>query len=424
MKKVLIITQYFKQSQMVGSIRLQGLAKYLPVHGWKPTILTVESSSALEPTCRIVETPFEDSTTKWKRRLGMSEERTAKEQLGQSTAKDKNSPTDLAIKLWEAVFAYPDTSIGWLLPGSTVGDKLLHEEHFDAILSSSGPVTTHLIAHKIREKNGVPWVADLRDLWTQNHYYQHWWPRRLREERLERRTLSTADALTTVSLPLADRLAELHEGKTIISIPNGFDPSNLNPGTPTTKEFSIIHAGNMFQGRRDPEPLLRAIRELVSEGIMNEGDVVIDFYGANEDWLVKDIQRHGFQDRVRMHGKVPRGVIVERERESQILLLLMWNHPEERGYYTGKLFEYLAARRPILSFQGVDGGVTGDLLRQTQAGVEATSYKELKEQIRTLYLEYKASGALAYHGIDSQIERYSHNEMAKNFSHLLNDLSG
>jgi glycosyltransferase involved in cell wall biosynthesis len=327
LKKILIVTQFFNQNELVGSIRLQGLAKFLPEFGWEPTILTVKTASPGKQICRIIETPFETTETKWKRRLGFDTKATLKEQFNLSTYKDKRNLADLALRFSDEVFAYPDHAIGWLSSAVRQGNLLLQKEHFDAILSSSSPVTAHLIAHQIKRKHGIPWVADLRDLWTQNHYIQHWWFRRIREKSLEINTLSSANVLTTVSELLAQKLGELHQGKFIIVIPNGYDPDIMNHGTPLTREFSIAYVGKIYKGRMDPEPFLRAIRELITEDLMDEKDIVVDFFGPDQGWLNKDIEGYDLQGIVRVHGIVPREEALRKERESQMLLLLLGKNP-------------------------------------------------------------------------------------------------
>ena len=420
MKRVLIVTHYFKRQEDVGAIRLRGLAKHLPEWGWEPTVLTSASPSGGDQPCRVVETPFEDLTQKWKRRVGLNAGSTVKDQFGLRTLKNGSTAADRLMKVWEELFSYPDNFISWYDGAVARGAELCREERFDAILSSSRPVTAHLIAHEIKKRTGLPWIADLRDLWTQNNYASHWWLRRVREKRLELRILSTADALTTVSEPLARDLEELHRHRPVVSIPNGFDPDLVNPGLPLNDRFHVVYAGVLYRGRRDPEPLFRAVRELMDEGKMDGGEVLIDLFGDQDGWLSEDVARHGLEGIVRLRGMVPRDEVIDNERRAQVLLLLMWNTPQEAGTYSGKVFEYLAARRPILSWGGGGGVVTG-LLERTGAGIDASTYDALKEELFRLYSEHRSHGSVAYRGRWPEIERFSHREMAGRFSAVLDD---
>jgi glycosyltransferase involved in cell wall biosynthesis len=221
---------------------------------------------------------------------------------------------------------------------------------------------------------------------------------------------------------MVHRLSELHGDKERYTIPNGYDPDIVNKGTALRKEFNIVYAGVLYKGRRDPEPLFRAVQELIAEGLVDGKDMVLDFYGDNDGWLNNDIARYALQGIARAHGVIPREDVLMRERESQLLLLLMWNNPEERGNYTGKVFEYLAAQRPILSLGGKEGVVV-ELLKSSGTGVNVTDHDEVKKQIMEFYSEYKTHGAVGYHGDMSVIGQFSHKEMARKFSKVLEKIT-
>jgi len=423
-KRVLVITYYFPPRPSIASLRLRGLAKYLPEYGWEATILTAALPGEPEPRFTVVQTPYPgDATACWKRKLGLSPNKGLQEQIGipRSIRESKASFTTRVINLAKAIIAYPDDQKGWYPFAVSAGHDLLNKERFDALLSSSGPVTCHLIARELKKRHGIPWIADLRDLWTQNHYYPYGPIRRLFERRLEVKTLSAADALVTVSEPLAEKLRLLHRDKPVIAIPNGYDPDEV-ASAPLTKEFTITYTGQLYQGKRDPTPLFRAIAELISEGRLDRRAVKVRFYGATEYWLEKEIRRFGLEDVVSLNPRVPRKIALEKQRESQILLLLNWDDPGEIGVYTGKVFEYLAARRPILAVGGPRGVVT-ELLEETGAGVHALGYEQLKHILLEFWEQYTTHGYVPYRGSEERIAKYSHREMARRFAELLDSLT-
>lgn len=426
MKKVLIITYHFSQSSTIAAIRLRGLANYLYEFGWEPTILTAKFPNVSEPRTdmrvRVIETPYEDLLITWKRRLGLKTDKTLKEQFELPTYKDKNTIADFILNCWTEIFAYPDGEKGWYKFAVDASNKLLQEEKFDVIISSSSPVTSHLIAKELKLKYNIPWIADLRDLWTQNHYYRHSTLRKHIERRLEVRTLSAADALTTVSQPLAENLKELHKGKDAYVIPNGFDPAEIVMESHLSDKFRIVYTGYLYKGKRDPELLFKAIQKLIAEGIIEPDEVVIDFYGYEEGWLERDVERYGLQDIVNVHGLIPREEALKKQRKAQILLLLTWNDPMEKGVYTGKVFDYLAARRPILSW-GISSGVVEALLKETNAGVHTSSQEELERALKQFHSEFKLKGRVSYCGINAKIERYSQREMARKFAGVLDRIA-
>lgn len=426
MKKVLIANLFH------ASPRIPGLAKYLPEFGWEPIILTpklLESSNSSNTKFRIIQTPYRDVIRSLARAIGFKTEKGIKNQikkkLGVPTYKNKKTLVDFILLFIQEIIAYPDFQKGWYRYAIKAGNKLLQQEKIDAIISSSPPVTCHLIAKELKMRHKTPWIADLRDLWTQNHNYQYSPFRKFIERKLEVKTLAVADALVTVSQPLAEKLKKLHKGEKIYVITNGFDPDEKSINNLLSNKFLIVYTGTIYRGKQDPEPLFKALRDLLLEGVVNRGDVKIEFYGnySQEDWLREDIEKYGLQDIVEVDDPVPREEALRKQRESQLLLLLTWNNPNEKGLYTGKLFEYLAARRPILAI-GVSDGVVEELLRKTNAGVHAKSVEEIKRVLKKFYQEFKVKGRVEYRGIDSEIDRYSQKEMARKFAEALDTLTG
>lgn len=415
----MIVAQRFHDQEKIGAIRVQGLAKYLSEFGWEPVILTSKSSSRNTTSMEIIETNYETNRARWKRRFGLTPNMAFKDEFDLKTYKDKKTVVDYFIQGCETLLNYPDESSSWAKDAFGCGNSYLNNNSVDAIISSAHPLTCHLIAKRLCQEHQIPWIADFRDLWTQNHYYNHPWFRKVIERRLEVKTLKHASALTTVSQPLAETLAQIHKHASIYTIPNGFDPENTAPlDYPLSTKFCITYTGSLYFGKRDPEPLFEAIRGLILEGKIDPSDVVIRFYGYNEGWLQHEIEKYKLTDIARIYSPISREESIHRQRESQILLLLTWNNPAEIGVYTGKIFDYLSAKRPILSL-GYPKGVVPDLLAKTNAGVHLTSHDQIKEQIFKWYRSFKQSGAVEYEGIANEINLYSQREMAQKFARIL-----
>ena len=314
---------------------------------------------------------------------------------------------------------YPDSEKGWKPFAVKAGDELLQNEDVDAMISSSSPVTCHLIARELKEKHGIPWIADFRDLWTQNHNYPYSRLRRLFEKKLELKTLSTADTLVTASSPITEKMKKLHKGKSIHTITNGFDPDKMSNGKANlTSKFTITYTGQIYP-KQDPSKLLVALKDLISERAIDTNDVNVRFYGPENDLLARKLEEYGLSAIVSQCGIVPREISFEKQRESRLLLLLKWEDPQERGIYTGKIFEYLAAKRPILATGGTDD-VVKELLKETNAGIDAQTVEDIKNALRRLYAEYKLSGKITYQGTSEKVNRYSYREITEKFSEVLN----
>ncbi|MFH1031502.1 MAG: glycosyltransferase [Chloroflexota bacterium] len=327
---------------------------------------------------------------------------------------------DFFFTLAGAIVNYPCPDKNWKPFAIRAGDELLRQEKIDAIISSSPPVTSHLIASELRRRYKIPWIADLRDLWSQNHNYSYGPLRKAFDRRLERKIFSATDALITVSQQWAEKLEALHKGKMICTITHGFDPKEINiPPVQLTPKFTITYTGSIYTGKQDPTKLLVALNALISDGVMQPGDIEVSFYGSKVDWLDNEIERRGLSRIAKQYGGVPREVALQKQRQSQLLLLLDWDSKEETGVYTGKIYEYLAARRPILAIGGSINSVVHTLLIETKAGVHAPSVDDIKNILRNLYLEYKAKGEAVYQGIDAEVNKYSHREMARKFADIL-----
>ena len=420
MKKVLIIAHLRHASP-----RIPGLAKYLYEFGWQPIILTAPVSEKPDLLCRVIETGSHDSLGFLKRlfRLDPSEDlrREVKTRLGVTS---KKSVVDFFLTLSGAIINYPDSEKGWKPFAVKAGSEILQNEDIDAIISSSSPVTSHLIAKELKIKHKIPWVADFRDLWTQNHNYGYGPLRKRVDRRLELKTLLLADALITVSQPWAEKLRALHRKETVYTITNGFDPTEMNtPPAKLTTKFTITYTGIIWQRKHDPSNFFVALHDLIADGTMDTNDMKVRFYGPRESWLESEIEQYGLSSIVKQPGVVPRQTALEKQRESQVLLVLSWNNPREKGVHSGKVFEYLAAKRPILAIGGSDD-VLKDLLDETKAGMHAPTVEAIKNVLKELYQEYNLKGKIAYKGRELKINKYSYREMARKFAEILDNITG
>jgi len=390
--------------------------------------LTAALPSRPDPQFEVRETQHRDSPALgWGKRLfKLDPEQNLMAQIAQLKKKlrikSERSPLDLLLASIGEITAYPDPQKGWRAYAVEAGADILRQQDIKAIISTSPPVTSHIIAKRLRDEFKIPWVADFRDLWTQNYYYPYSPLRRIIERRLELKTLSAADALVTVSQPAVDDLHSLHRQKPVHSIPNGFDPAEVNT-TPAklTDKFTITYTGNLYPGKQSPEPLFAALRDLITEESMDASDIEVRFYGPEAGWIDKQAERYGLTGIVRQFGVVPREIALNKQRESQLLLLLKWNDPKQRGAYSAKIFEYLAARRPILAV-GDFHDVVDKLLDETKAGVSGQTGEEIKAVLLRLYQEYKSTGAASYSGDEAEINKYSHREMAKKFVSILDSI--
>ena len=424
MKKALIIADLF-----YASPRIPGLVKYLPKFGWQPIILTTPfghrpeerlgPSNYFRKNHRVIET-F-GYTSKRRIRSSVKKPLVPKKQL------EFVRPLLRFLKLrYKELFRYPDLEKGWKPVAVKVADELLQSEDIDAMISSSSPVTTHIITKELKEKHNIPWIADFRDLWTQNHNYPYTILRKMFEKRLELKTLSTADALVTVSPLWTEKLSTLHKKNRVFTITNGFDPEKMSARAEEKADlkskFTIIYTGQIYTGKQDPSKLLSALKNLISNRTINPQDIEVRFYGRDDELLSKKIKEYGLSAVVKQYGIISRETSFEKQRESQVLLLLNWEDPQEKGVIPGKVFEYLAAQKPILATGGFGNDVIEALLNETNSGTYCSTIEDIKNALKKYCSEYKLVGKVAYNGNLERINKYSYREMAKKFAEILDSL--
>jgi len=414
-KKILLICAFHPDSATIASNRLRGLAKYLPRFGYEVTIFANEKSPA-HSQYNIVSA---QSTMEMLPSSVKLREKIIHRFIDRFQRFISDGQRD---RLFDSLFSYPDFLREWYYAGPPIARKLMQMENFAAVVSSAPPHTAHLIAHQLKKEFRVPWIADLRDLWTQNHYYKRYWWRKIIDRHLEKKTFRSADCLVTVSKPLAEKLEDSHPHRPVRVITNGFDPDEMNLAKlRPTKFLTILHTGILYDDRRNPEPLFRTIADLISEKTIDPQKIRIKFYGPNNDNVTNLITKYRLQHIVQQKAMIPRSQILLRQREAQILLLLRWANPAEKGVYTGKIFEYLAAQRPILAIGG-SPGVVEELLNSTKAGYSPQSDTELKTLLRRWYREFETTGMVRYHGQQELMEPFSQIQMAKKFAETLDQL--
>ena len=419
MPRLLLITFHYPPRPTIGSLRPGALAKYLPQFGWEVLVVTPQVPVGPRPPAAVVETPYQDRLEKWKTRIGLDPHRALHAQLKLSVSdKPRNKRTHTrVIERVKSALAYPDLTMGWT-PFAIEAIKKI-DVPIDAILSTAPPITTHVIANEARKILKCPWIADFRDLWAKNLDNPNGALLRMFDRRLEKRWLSTADALVTVSRPWADRLQESYPDKPVHVITNGFDPDDFaGCSVRRSSYFSISYTGQLYAGRRDPTALFEVAHELIEEKIIERDRMRIRFYGPIEPWVEPLIERYDLRGVVEVQGSIERSAALERQQESQILLLLGWANPQENGQHTGKLFEYFGSRRPILAVGGVAGVLT-EVLEETGAGVHALSKAQLRQFLIESYQEFRERGEVRFRGDESVLMKYTHQAMARNFAALL-----
>lgn len=397
--RLLLVSYFFPPYNTIGAVRVGKTAKYLSRWGHDVRVLTADEQP-LQPTLpveldpsQVIRTPWLNVNAPVEWAMGGRAKIAAQ---GLSAGVGRRSLLGRLGQWYKTLVNFPDGQIGWRPHAVRAGTKLLKQWRPDLILASALPPTSLVVAERLSRSFGVPWVAELRDLWVdEGGYSQPWW-RRVIEQRWERRLLSTAAGLVTVSEPLAEHLRNKYAKPTAVVV-NGFDPADFqqaaaldfrDPRQLNTQQLRIAYTGMIYAGRRDPTPLFQALQQL---GSAAQG-VRVDFYGRYLQPVVERSRSLGVTDQVFVHDSIGYHESLRLQQQSDVLLLLIDGDPRQQGVFTGKLFEYLGARRPILAL-GPRENVAARLILDRRAGVVLSDPHEIAQQLRR-WLEQKRTGVI------------------------------
>ena len=377
MKKVLIITYYWPPTGGSGVQRWVKFAKYLRRFGWEPVIytpenpeqlardesLTADVPSDIEVIRRPILEPY-----KLYRKFFRSGDKGAG--VNQMNGQKKTFKQRLAVLARGNLFV-PDPRAGWVRPSVKFLRKYLKDNPVDAIVTSGPPQSMHLIGLKLKLKTGVRWLADFRDPWTRVYYFKHMgllpWTAAL-HRRLEQKVLDNADTIIAVtSYVQADFQASTATPVELIT--NGFDQDDFvsEPPALPADRFTIVHTGIMASDG-NPLRLWDVLARKCSEDANFKQQLRIRLAGPTDAEIFEALRVRGLGDNVDNLGYISHTQTIQEQRNANILIMPLREEPELAKILPGKIFEYLAARRPILGI-GQESGAAADVLKDAGAGV-------------------------------------------------------
>lgn len=385
--RILLVSPYFPPQNAVASLRTHGFARTWADAGHDVTVLTTAKRAdqrGLELPChglRIAEIDYRVPRVLERLRAANRADSTDGQSTPSALPKRRSSLARLRDRT--GIFStvrMPDLTDWWFKPAAAWALDESRRDGFlpwDAVVSSSGPYNAHRAAELIRGRRlALSWIADFRDLWTDNHLHRGLFPFTLRERSIERRVLAAADLVTTVSEGLA-RTLRRHTQVPVEIIFNGYDaagpasppPSSSERPFPADGAFRIVYAGTLYPRGQDAAPLLDALKLLRSQAA-RPVRLVTAGQGA-EAWRALAAER-GVSDLVEIHEILPRQAALGLQRGADALLLLDWNDPSH-GVLTTKVFEYAALEAPIVLVGRHAESELSLLLRRAGRGGEAFS---------------------------------------------------
>ena len=400
LKRLLIITYYWPPTGGSGVQRWVKFSKYLPEFGWQPVVYTPENPEQLArdesllkdiPACaEVIKTHISEPYELYRRLTGGK----AGQEVNPVNAQRKTWKQRLSLWIRGNCFI-PDPRVGWVRPSVRFLKKYLREHPVDAVVTTGPPHSVHLIGLGLKKALGLRWIADFRDPWTEMFYYKHLGLSAAadrRHRRLEQAVLDGADKIISVSPPVAADF----QAKTktpVVLITNGFDEADFRgeslasapgvrvlpdqkkwsgkyPDTPAPQrqrtEIRLVHTG-LFAADGNPLKLWDALAERCEADPDFRARLQIRLAGKVDAAITDAIRARGLGDNLVELGYLPHDETVREQREADILLLPLRREPEYAKVLPGKIFEYLAARRPVLGI-GQEDGAAATVLRDAAAG--------------------------------------------------------
>jgi glycosyltransferase involved in cell wall biosynthesis len=392
--RVLMIAHHFPPAGGSGSNRALAFARYLPMYGWRPTVLTPDLRWAANPDAALLaEVPPGlriVRTESWERSQSHPFG-SVREQPGGS-APIIRRPGRLRAHLGH-LSRFPDAHLGWL-PFALAGARR-ERAHYDLVYSSSGPFTSHLIGLALKRTTGTPWVAELRDGWYRWNRaifpdYPRW--RAAFERRLEAAAMHTADRVVLVTERMAGAFRSQYPelpSRHFEVVSNGFDPSQFSAprGSKRDDRWLLLHAGALYYGR-SLAVFLEAVRRLKAADANFARDFRLRLLGTLDAAAQAEVARGDLGRSIQILGQTSHAEAIAAMHDASALLLVANTTPGAEATVPGKLFEYLAVGRPVLAVAPTESS-TADVLRLTGGGwlAAAGDVDAIVCTLRRAYLE-------------------------------------
>ncbi len=426
MKRVLVITYYWPPAGGPGVQRWLKFVTYFKEFGIDPIVfipdnphypITDESiGSELPEGIQIIRFPIKEP-------YGFAN-LISKKKITQVSSgiitKRKQSVLEKVLLWIRGNFFIPDARIGWVKPSINFLRNFITDHHVEAIITSGPPHSLHLIGKSLKEETGIKWVADFRDPWTTIHYHKSLRLTKRAQKKhiaLESEVLTKADHVVVTSATTKKEFQKITQTP-IEVITNGYD-SNDNFKLNLDIKFTLSHIGSLLSNR-NPIILWEALSELCSENPEFSKDLLIQLAGSVSDAILISIQKYGLMDQCVALGYLSHQKAIQLQYNSQVLLLIEMNLPETKAIIPGKLFEYLAAKRPILAIGPVDSDVEKIIEESNSGSYFGYSEKEkLKKQISLFYSEYR-EGHLTLNS--KGLSKFSRKTLTSKMSDLIKSL--
>lgn len=438
MKKVLIIAYYFPPLGWSGVQRTLKFIKYLRDFDWEPIVVTVGKTkfsildeSLLEEVpeeievIRIDDVKFKGITDELKDRMReyikYSFDIISDENLKNEYEKEIES----AFEKLRSLFLLPDGNAVWANNVINEISKIVNLKDVDVVYTTSAPYSTHLIGHYLKVNYKLPWACDFRDEWSNNPYFSLNKDLRHKiEKNVEEQILLTSNKIITISnIAKGNYINDFKiDANKIEVITNGYDEEDFKEINENreNKKFIITYNGS-FYSSINPYTFITAINKSIENNIINKSDIELQFIGKIDNEIKNKIINMD-----KFHIIIIKSYAIHQESlklssNSEVLLLITGQGDKVKSVYTGKVFEYLRLKKPILALSP-KGSVVEELLSETKSGinVEYDDIEGIEKAILKYYNDWKHGKEFKVN--EDEIKKYERKNLTKKLAEVFDEL--
>ncbi len=416
-RHILLVAYLYPPCNAVSAHRPAGLRGAFEAAGIRTTVLTSEISGS-----------YEDDAAQGIIRAG--DLRTRFRTQYQTLVGYRDGPLEARAKprRWANYIPPDPTAVSWFPQALVQLLGLIRSDRPDLIVTTSGPESSHLLG-LAASAAGIRWVADYRDDWLRD--VRHPALLRVIDRALERQIARRSTIVTAVNDAIASGVEQRH-GVRAFTISNGFDRTVLadasdEEATLAPTRFSLVYTGLLaidvggqpvVNRGRDAQTFLDALTLLVARDPEFAKRFELVVAGPISDSEREVLTRGELRNIVRVLGLLPRPRALGLQQVADGLLLI----PGGAGATTAKVYEYLAARKPIFAVTE-QYSVAAELLHEAgeHTVAEGDDPESLAAAIQTYLVRWTEEGASYTPRTGFDLDAYEYGNLGQRLLQLVND---
>lgn len=431
MRKILFLSYYWPPSGGPGVQRALKFNKYFAKFDVDSTVITVDERKASYPLMDLSLSEEISSNQKVIKTnsfeaLSIYKWFSKKKQIPYSgfVNVDKTTLFQKISRFIRGNLFIPDARVGWVKYAYKAAYDQIKKGDVNVIVTTSPPHSTQVVGLELKAKTNLPWIADLRDPWTDIFFYKDFYhlpfAKRI-DANYERRVLEESDQVVVTSQATKElyltKSDKIYPDK-IHVIPNGYDETDFKKEASFDKKSFVITYSGTIADQYDVDVFLEELKRLKEKH--SAIPVKIRFVGKVSEGIQAKLAKNELKEHCEFVGYVSHEESISYLLESSVLLIVIPKIKNNEGIVPGKIFEYLAARKPILCL-GPENCNVGEFISECDAGATYDySNKNVGEFIEAKMLQWQNDPNLNL--AKDTYKKYSRKELTKQFSEIIKNL--